>query len=267
MARILYVEDDETLNFITRDHLEMQGYDVHQCADGASALEAFKDGQFDICVLDVMLPEMDGFELAREIRKRDNEVPIIFLTAKSMKEDRIEGLKLGADDYVTKPFSMEELLLRIEVFLRRSKISSEQTTESYKIGSFEFDYNNLTLAKGTTSETLTQREADLLRYFAKTPNQVLKRSDILLRVWGEDDYFLGRSLDVFVSRLSKVPEGRREYSDRECARRRVQACCFRGLMTAVSVSSLETKDFLHLREDRSSGRDCLSSLHHKVLNL
>ncbi len=203
MARILYVEDDETLNFITRDHLEMQGYEVHQCADGLSALEAFKDQHFDICVLDVMLPEMDGFELAQEIRKRNIEIPIIFLTAKSMKEDRIEGLKLGADDYVTKPFSMEELLLRIEVFLRRNKISSEDTSEVYKIGTFDFDYNNLTLSREGQADTLTQREADLLRYFARTPNQVLKRSDILLRVWGEDDYFLGRSLDVFVSRLRK----------------------------------------------------------------
>lgn len=203
MARILYVEDDETLNFITRDHLEMQGYEVHQCADGLNALKAFKEQHFDICVLDVMLPEMDGFELAQEIRKRNNEIPIIFLTAKSMKEDRIEGLKIGADDYVTKPFSMEELLLRIEVFLRRNKISSEDNSEVYKIGTFDFDYSNLTLSREGKTDTLTQREADLLRYFARTPNQVLKRSDILLRVWGEDDYFLGRSLDVFVSRLRK----------------------------------------------------------------
>ena len=203
MAKILYVEDDETLNFITRDHLEMQGYEVKQCADGATALEMFKAEQFDLCVLDVMLPEMDGFALASEIRKRDNEVPIIFLTAKSMKEDRIEGLKLGADDYVTKPFSMEELLLRIDVFLRRSKISSNERKDIYQIGSYVFDYDNLELTRDGDTASLTQREADLLRYFARTPNQVLKRSDILLGVWGEDDYFLGRSLDVFVSRLRK----------------------------------------------------------------
>lgn len=203
MAKILYVEDDETLNFITRDHLEMQGYDVRQCSDGATALEMFKGEEFDICVLDVMLPEMDGFTLAGEIRKRNNEVPIIFLTAKSMKEDRIEGLKIGADDYVTKPFSMEELLLRIEVFLRRSKIAHPDNEHKYQIGSYAFDYSNLDLSKDGVSASLTQREADLLRYFAKAPNQVLKRSDILLGVWGEDDYFLGRSLDVFVSRLRK----------------------------------------------------------------
>lgn len=204
MARILYVEDDETLNFITRDHLEMKGYDVTQCADGKTALELFKQNDFDICILDVMMPEMDGFALAQEIRKRDQEVPIVFLTAKSMKEDRIEGLKLGADDYITKPFSMEELLLRVEVFLRRRRITGPANDEQYKIGMFSFDYPNLALTTGENTVTMTQREADLLRFLAKTPNQVLKRSDILLAVWGEDDYFLGRSLDVFISRLRKL---------------------------------------------------------------
>ena len=204
MARILYVEDDETLNFITKDHLELKGYDVTQCADGKTALELFKQNEFDLCILDVMMPEMDGFALAQEIRKRDQEIPIVFLTAKSMKEDRIEGLKLGADDYITKPFSMEELLLRVEVFLRRRRITGPVNDEQYSIGSLKFDYPNLALTNGDTTVTMTQREADLLRYLAKTPNQVLKRSDILLAVWGEDDYFLGRSLDVFISRLRKL---------------------------------------------------------------
>ena len=207
MAKILYVEDDETLNFITKDHLEMKGYDVTQCADGKTALDLFKKKEFDICILDVMMPEMDGFALAQEIRKRDQEVPIVFLTAKSMKEDRIEGLKLGADDYITKPFSMEELLLRVEVFLRRRKITGPVDNEEYQIGKFHFDYLNLELTKDGTTSTMTQREADLLRYLAKSPNQVLKRSDILLAVWGEDDYFLGRSLDVFISRLRKLLKG------------------------------------------------------------
>ena len=204
MAKILYVEDDETLNFITRDHLEMKGYAVTQCADGLTALEKFKDQDFDICILDVMMPHMDGFTLAREIRKRDEEIPIVFLTAKSMKDDRIEGLKLGADDYITKPFSMEELLLRVEVFLRRRKISAPNDNEIFRIGTYTFDYPNLELSNADESCTVTQREADLLRFMAKSPNQVLKRSDILLAVWGEDDYFLGRSLDVFVSRLRKL---------------------------------------------------------------
>ncbi len=203
MAKILYVEDDETLNFITRDHLSMQGYEVRHCTDGASGLELFKNEDFDICVLDVMLPEMDGFTLAKEIRKRNSEIPILFLTAKSLKEDRIEGLKLGADDYVTKPFSMEELLLRIEVFLRRSRFTSDVKSDKFQIGSYHFDYSNLTLQRGDEQHTLTQREADLMRFLVKSPNQILKRSEILLGVWGEDDYFLGRSLDVFVSRLRK----------------------------------------------------------------
>lgn len=203
MARILYVEDDETLNFITRDHLELQGYEVSQCTDGQEALRLFKEGDYDLCVLDVMLPELDGFELAREIRKRDKAVPILFVTAKSLKEDRIEGLKLGADDYITKPFSMEELLLRIEVFLRRRNLTSQHQGEVLHIGECTLDYPNLTLAVNGEEHTLTQREADLLRLFARHKNQVLKRSDILLQVWGEDDYFLGRSLDVFISRLRK----------------------------------------------------------------
>lgn len=207
MAKILYVEDDETLNFITRDHLEMQGYEVRHCADGLAGLELFKAEDFDLCVLDVMLPEMDGFTLAKEIRKRNNEIPILFLTAKSLKEDRIEGLKLGADDYVTKPFSMEELLLRIEVFLRRSRLTSRVEVEEFQLGSYHFEYSNLTLQRGEEVHTLTQREADLMRFLVKSPNQILKRSEILLGVWGEDDYFLGRSLDVFVSRLRKYIKG------------------------------------------------------------
>ena len=203
MARILYVEDDETLSFITRDHLELKGYEVVHCGQGQEALEVFKEREFDLCILDVMLPEMDGFTLAREIRKRDVQVPILFLTAKSLKEDRIEGLQLGADDYITKPFSMEELLLRIQVFLRRRNVSNLSGESTYTMGRFSFDYDNLTLTGNGEDHTLTQREADLLKLFAEHPRQVLKRSDILLRIWGEDDYFLGRSLDVFVSRLRK----------------------------------------------------------------
>ncbi|MDX1478133.1 MAG: response regulator transcription factor [Saprospiraceae bacterium] len=203
MARILYVEDDETLSYITKDHLELKGYEVVHFAKGKEALEAFKEHEFDLCILDVMLPEMDGFALAREIRKRDVQVPILFLTAKSLKEDRIEGLQLGADDYITKPFSMEELLLRIQVFLRRRNITDLSGEAIYTLGKFRFDYDNLTLTANGEDHTLTQREADLLKLFAEHPRRVLKRSDILLQIWGEDDYFLGRSLDVFVSRLRK----------------------------------------------------------------
>ncbi|HLF65141.1 MAG TPA: response regulator transcription factor [Saprospiraceae bacterium] len=203
MPRILYVEDDETLSFITKDHLELKGYEVHHCNDGMQALEEFKGGEFDICVLDVMLPRMDGFVLATEIRKRDRDIPILFLTAKSLKDDRLEGLRLGGDDYITKPFSIEELILRIEVFLKRSKVHSEAPSRQYAIGKYTFDYNNLTLSEGSEVSNLTEREADLLKYLTENANRVIKRSDILLSVWGEDDYFLGRSLDVFISRLRK----------------------------------------------------------------
>jgi DNA-binding response OmpR family regulator len=201
-ANVLYVEDDESLSFVTRDNLELQGYNVSHCSDGKKGLETFKEGDFDLCVLDVMLPEMDGFTLAEEIRKINKQIPILFLTAKSLKEDKIRGLKLGADDYITKPFSIEELILKIEIFLRRSNISSTPLHNN-TIGEYEFDYPNLTLIYGDTEKTLTQKEADLLKLFMDNPNQVLKRSDILIKLWGEDDYFLGRSLDVFISRLRK----------------------------------------------------------------
>ena len=139
MARILYVEDDETLSFLTKDQMEIHGLEVNHCIDGESGLDAFKHGDYDLCVLDVMLPELDGFSLAREIRKRDPDIPILFLTAKSLKEDRIEGLRLGADDYITKPYSMEELLLRIEVFLRRRNTIGDTQNEKYKFGAAVFD--------------------------------------------------------------------------------------------------------------------------------
>lgn len=201
-AHLLYVEDDESLGFVTRDHLELQGYRVTHCTDGPSALRALREAEFDLCLLDVMLPGIDGFSLAREIRKKNVEVPILFLTAKSLKEDRIEGLRLGADDYITKPFSIEELILRIEVFLRRSRATGPQQ-DFYQIGHYEFDYTNLELRFEGQVKRLTQREADLLRFLWKNNNQVVKRSLILETVWGEDDYFLGRSLDVFISRLRK----------------------------------------------------------------
>lgn len=203
MSRILYVEDDETLSFITRDHLELKGYEVVHCSDGEEALTTFKSGDFDLCILDVMLPKMDGFTLGSEIRKRDRDIPILFLTAKSLKEDRLDGLRLGGDDYITKPFSIEELILRIEVFLKRNKVQTDAPILSFSIGNYTFDYSNLTLSIGEHADHLTEREADLLKLLAENPNRVMKRSDILLRVWGEDDYFLGRSLDVFVSRLRK----------------------------------------------------------------
>ncbi|NNE28914.1 MAG: response regulator transcription factor [Saprospiraceae bacterium] len=202
-AHLLYVEDDESLSFVTRDNLALKGYQITHYSDGKEALQAVGRDKFDLCILDVMLPGVDGFSIAKEIRKFDREVPIIFLTAKSLKEDKIHGLKLGADDYLTKPFSIEELMLKIEIFLRRSNFSQAEKPESYKIGSFEFSLKNLQLDHEAGSKTLTQREADLLALLAQNKGEILKRSDILTRIWGDDDYFLGRSLDVFISRLRK----------------------------------------------------------------
>ncbi len=202
-AKILYVEDDDSLSFITKDQLEMESYDVTHCANGKDGWAAFKKGEFDLCLLDVMLPQMDGFELARKIRGVSRHVPIIFLTAKSMQEDKMEGFLLGGDDYVTKPYSFEELKFRIEVFLRRRKIMEEAPKEALTIGKYAFDYGNLDLSINGNSKGLTQREADILYYLASRPNQVIRRSDILEDIWGKDDYFYGRSLDVFISRLRK----------------------------------------------------------------
>jgi two-component system, OmpR family, response regulator VicR len=202
-AHLLYVEDDESLSFVTRDNLELQGYRITYCEDGRKALDIVRRQKFDLCILDVMLPEIDGFDVAREIRRFDTHVPILFLTAKSLKEDRIQGLKLGADDYITKPFSIEELILKIEVFLRRSKVIPSEAPPHFMLGKYLLDYQNLSLVFEGRDRKLTQKEADLLRFFIQNQDQVLKRSEILEKLWGEDDYFLGRSLDVFISRLRK----------------------------------------------------------------
>lgn len=201
--KILYAEDDQTLAFLTKDNLEQHGYEVLHCADGRICLDAFLAGTFDICILDIMLPKMDGFELAQAIRKADSNIPIIFLSAKTLKEDRIKGLRLGADDYLVKPFSIEELLLKIEVFLRRSRKEAVEKI-TYRIGKFDFDSGNFTLSSATEKVTLTQREAELLKLFLDNSNVVLKREEILRQLWGNDDYFMGRSLDVFISRLRKI---------------------------------------------------------------
>ncbi len=202
-ANLLYVEDDQSLSFVTRDNLELQGYRITHCADGNEALEMIKKERFDLYVLDIMLPGVDGFTIAEEIRKFDRDAPILFLTAKSMKEDKIYGLRLGADDYITKPFSIEELILKIEIFLRRSKVRVPETPDQYRIGAYHFDYPNLCLSLNGDEKRLTQKEADLLRFFLDNRGKILKRSEILEEIWGRDDYFLGRSLDVFISRLRK----------------------------------------------------------------
>lgn len=201
--KILYVEDDTTLAFLTADNLE-QHYEVAHFDNGREAFEAFKSQDFDLCILDVMLPQMDGFELAAAIRERDVEIPIIFLSAKTLKEDRIKGLKLGADDYLVKPYNMEELVLKIEVFLQRSQKSPSVKNTVYQLGAFVFDPENYSVKNNGETITLTERESALLKFFIDNKNKILKRETILKELWGTDDYFMGRSMDVFISRLRKI---------------------------------------------------------------
>lgn len=202
--KILYAEDDETLAFLTKDNLEQNNYEVIHCPDGKSALKIFEEEEFDICIFDIMMPKMDGFELAEAVRKIDIEVPIIFLSAKTLKEDRIKGLRLGADDYLVKPFSIEELLLKIEIFLKRSQKNIPPAKTIYEVGKYQFDTKNFILFNDEEKVGLTQREAELLKLFLDHKNSVLKREQILTSLWGTDDYFMGRSLDVFISRLRKI---------------------------------------------------------------
>ena len=201
--RILYVEDDETLGFVTKDNLIREGYDVTLCKDGQIAKNNFKNGQFDICIVDVMLPKLDGFELATYIREVNTQIPIIFVTAKSMQEDKIKGLQIGADDYITKPFSIEELVLKINIFLKRKFINDEGTSSTVKIGNYTLDANNLKLTLNGADRKITQRECELLQALASKKNEIVKRKFLLESIWGKEDYFLGRSMDVFISRLRK----------------------------------------------------------------
>lgn len=200
-ARILLVEDDANLGFVIKDNLEVRGYDVTLCADGEAGEATFAEKDFDLCIFDIMMPRKDGFSLAKSVRETDQEVPILFVTAKSMEEDKIEGFRVGGDDYITKPFSVEELCLRIEVFLKRSNGRSKET--AFSLGSFKFDRHNLTLKHPSGTKTLTQKESEVLSLLCLHRDRVLKREEILKAVWGDDDYFLGRSMDVFISKLRK----------------------------------------------------------------
>jgi len=206
-AHILLVEDDPGLGFVIQDTLKEKGYTVHLCRDGKEGLMQFNKGNYHLCLLDVMMPKKDGFELARDIRKIDPDVPIIFLTAKSMVEDKVEGLKTGADDYITKPFSNEELSLRIEAVLKRYKKSglvSDNNDRSFHFSSFTFDPDNLQLIRGDSIKTLTKKEAGVLKILCEHKNKVIERELITNLVWGDDSYFVGRSLDVFITRLRKL---------------------------------------------------------------
>ena len=198
--KVLLAEDDRDFGNILSQYVAISGFEVLLARDGKEAWEVFTREKPDICVLDVMMPEMDGFTLGDKIKQAQPDVPIIFLTAKSLKEDIVRGLKIGADDYITKPFDPEILILRINNILKRTYSSAN---DEFKVSSTVLKYNTLEIICGTSREKLTLKEAQLLRYLIINKNKILTREDILTEIWGEDDYFLGRSMDVFISRLRK----------------------------------------------------------------
>jgi DNA-binding response OmpR family regulator len=202
-SRVLLAEDDLSLGYVIKDNLSDAGYEVVLCADGQAAIDKFSKENFDICLLDVMMPNKDGFAVAKKIRQQTDVIPILLITAKSLEEDRIHGFECGADDYIVKPFSMQELLLRIEVFLRRTKKMYFEKDLNFQIGKMNFSFNDLRLSVGGTDHNMTQKEAELLLFLCEHPNRILKREEVLLNVWGKDDYFLGRSMDVFITKLRK----------------------------------------------------------------
>jgi len=204
--QILLAEDDENLGIVLTDFLSMKGYEVVLAKDGEEAYQNFSSNKFDLLVLDVMMPKLDGFNLARKIRAEDKNTPIFFLTAKSMTGDKIEGLKIGADDYLTKPFNTEELLLRINNIFKRVKTSSNEIVDGrtvFQIGEFTFDYTKRILTKDKEETKLTSKEAELLRLLCVHQNKLLDRSTALDKVWNEDSYFTSRSMDVYISKLRK----------------------------------------------------------------
>jgi len=201
-TRILLAEDDESLGILLNEYLKAKNYETEWFKDGEKAFKSFQRNPYDICILDVMMPLKDGFSVARDIREINKEMPIIFLTAKSMKEDVLEGFSLGADDYITKPFSMEELLLRIEAILRRSK-PKVQDQQVYQVGKYSFDYARQLLSFGEHQQKLTTKESDLLKLLCDNMNLLLDRNAALRAVWADDNYFNARSMDVYITKLRK----------------------------------------------------------------
>lgn len=207
-VKVLLAEDDENLGTLLREYLIAKGLKTDLFVNGQLALEGFKKDKYDLCILDVMMPKMDGFTLAREIKKINAKVPFIFLTAKSLKDDVIEGFTLGADDYMTKPFSMEELLLRITAILRRTNSNSaSESNEKFIIGDYEFDSQKQILKYGEEEHKLTTKESDLLRLLCNNMNNVLERNFALKTIWQEDSYFNARSMDVYITKLRKYLKG------------------------------------------------------------
>ena len=200
---ILLCEDEESLGMLLREYLQAKGYDAELYLDGESGYKAFMRSKFDMCLLDVMMPKMDGFTLAREMRMQNPDVPIIFLTAKNLKEDILEGFKLGADDYLTKPFSMDELVYRMQAILRRVKGKNQRNVVRYQLGKFVFDVQRQILSDGDNQTKLTTKESELLTLLCAHANEVLERELALKTIWIDDNYFNARSMDVYITKLRK----------------------------------------------------------------
>jgi DNA-binding response OmpR family regulator len=202
--KLLLAEDDLNLGVLLVDYLETEGFDVKLCKDGELALKTFLTHSFDLCLLDVMMPKMDGFTLAKAIREKNKKMPVIFITAKSLKEDKLKGYGLGADDYITKPFDEEELLWKIKAVIRRMPENySAERNALITIGLYAFDFSNQSLTLGGKTKRITEKESEILKYLADHPNHLIKREEMLKELWGENDYFLGRSLDVFITKIRK----------------------------------------------------------------
>ncbi len=203
-VKLLLAEDDENLGLLLKEYLVAKGFDATLFPDGEAAFKGFMKDHFDICILDIMMPKKDGFTLARDIRMVNSEIPVIFLTAKNLKDDVIEGFKLGADDYITKPFSMEELIFRIEAILRRTSQDNQNLTQQiYKLGRYTFDTRKQTLTNGEDVVKLTTKESDLLKLLCQNANKVLERNFALKSIWIDDNYFNARSMDVYITKLRK----------------------------------------------------------------
>ena len=202
-ANVLLAEDDENLGVLLREYLKAKGYETDLYPDGDAAFKGFQSKTYDICILDVMMPKKDGFTLAKEIRQLNTSIPIIFLTAKSMKEDLVEGFSSGADDYMTKPFSIEELLLRVEAVLRRTRGDNVTNQDVFTIGIYTFNATKQTLTNGDHEQKLTAKESELLKYLCFNRNGILDRNFALRTIWNDDSYFNARSMDVYITKLRK----------------------------------------------------------------
>ena len=203
-ARIMLCEDDENLGMLLREYLEAKNYNVDLCVDGEAGFNAYQTNKYDLCILDVMMPKMDGFTLAYKIREMNADVLFMFLTAKTMKDDVKQGFELGADDYITKPFSMEEVVFRIEAILRRVKGKKNTNSSIFQIGKFAFDSKKQTLSYDNIVEKLTTKESDLLKLLASKQNELLQRDYALRAIWVDNNYYNARSMDVYITKLRKL---------------------------------------------------------------